>query len=159
MTKAMALFTADTPTFNQETEDIELQNCRRGRRDFVTRLWPLKRNIVIKNLKSSDACFGLGKDGRSLSFHQSKRWMVSLRKYRKYKHMAKGEESGVAKLTEPIVRQIRAIPSPLKRSAAASIAKRFGIHPNYVYHLRSSDPERRHWNHLDRRNTNEKVHS
>lgn len=91
---------------------------------------------------------GFDKNKRKLSYFQSERWMHKIAKVRKYEHMARGENSGVAKLTERIVILIRSMKSPITKSEAKKIAKKFNVSVGHIYHLRSKDPKVRHWNHI-----------
>lgn len=87
-----------------------------------------------------------GKDGRNLSYFQSKAWMKKIAKKCKYSNRARGENSGVAKLTTSIVKHIRSIKGSIPRSVARIIGHSFGIHPTYVYHLRN--PKYQKWKYL-----------
>lgn len=89
-----------------------------------------------------------GKDGRSLSYFQSSSWMKKIGKNRKYLNQARGEESGVAKITAKDVLKIREH-KIMTRESSRWYGRLLGIHPSYVYHLRSSNPRLRKWKHLD----------
>ncbi len=86
----------------------------------------------------------LGRDGRKLSAHQSRSWMVKIAANRKYKNAPLGEKSGRAKLTADDVRFIRRS-HVMPRRLAKSLAKSFGITWEYVYQLRSPNSKTWKW--------------
>lgn len=81
-----------------------------------------------------------GKDGRTLSEFQERKWMVKIGGNRKYKNQAKGEKNGSAKLTREQVNILRKKFrdfKPLRRETARILGILFHISARQVYKIRA----------------------
>lgn len=85
----------------------------------------------------------IGKNGRRLSAFQEAPFLRSLRKFRKYQNMPKGEKHHGSKLIAGQIYIIRH-PEVMTRAMAKEYASKYGISPGYIYHIRA----RRRWKHL-----------
>lgn len=82
---------------------------------------------------------------RRNGYYGTKAFLSKLNKMKKKFPYRKGESNGHVKLKEWQVRSIRSF-KRMTKFHAWSISRKYGIHPSYVYHLRSKKLNK--WNHL-----------